>query len=278
MVVAFVMMIPPIYAVTDSTMQRTNVGVAAFTHHHPFAKALGTMESSSSNTYNNNARLDDAFSTPTSITTDEQKINVARNFLHTGNGFYAPPNPSLFSNDFVFRAPVVGPLCKIDYLATMNLFSLWIALPDIQANDYGWTVDPNSLDDTTTVVRCYVRNTGTHTGPLNVGSVTLPPTGNVYIGATESIAITLHNNDGTIKSLTAGYVVDRFSGNGGGLGAVAGILVAIGLPVPKPYGNVFRFSQWLGNTFGTNFGPRTISAEEDLPDWYTNPLVGSEGF
>ena len=54
--------------------------------------------------------------------------------------------------------------------------------------------------------------------------------------------------------------------------------MAIGLPVPSPYGSTFRFSQWLGNSLGTKFGPRTISKEEDLPAWWTNPLRGTDGF
>jgi len=205
--------------------------------------------------------------------TDEEKIALAKTFLLEGNGFYSPLQPELFAENFVFRAPVVGPLCKKDYLATMGLFKLWEALPDLEANDFGWCVDPGAPS----TVRVFTRNTGTHSGPLNVGSVVLPPTGKAYEGTVESLSVTL-DESGKVKALTAGYVVDRFGGNGGGLGAIAGILVAIGLPVPKPYGPLFRFSQWLGNTFGSKFGPRTISAEEDLPSWYTNPLRGSEGF
>ena len=41
---------------------------------------------------------------------------------------------------------------------------------------------------------------------------------------------------------------------------------------------VLQNSQWLGNTFGSKFGPRTISKDEDLPEWYKDPLRGSEGF
>jgi hypothetical protein len=209
----------------------------------------------------------------TAVATEVDKIALAKEFLLKGNGLYSPLQPDLFADDFVFRAPIVGPLCKKDYIATMSLFSLWDALPDMEANDYGWCVDPNNPN----TVRVFVRNTGTHTGPLNVGSVVLPPSGSSYEGTTESIAVTL-DEAGKVKSLTAGYVVDRFAGNGGGLGAIAGILVSIGLPVPKPYGLLFRFSQWLGNTFGSTFGPRTISKEEDLPAWWTSPLRGSEGF
>eukprot|EP00802_Teleaulax_amphioxeia_P017560 Tamp_17721.p1 GENE.Tamp_17721~~Tamp_17721.p1 ORF type:complete len:236 (+),score=36.00 Tamp_17721:59-709(+) len=213
-------------------------------------------------------------------TAQAEEISIARaqTFLLEGNGFYAAPQPDLFAEDFVFRAPVVGPLCKKDYLQTMGLFKLWEALPDMSANAFGWCVVPSKRGDVSgeVTVRVYVQNTGTHTGPLDVGSLVIPPSGKSYEGTTESIAITL-NPDGKVKMLTAGYVVDRLSGNGGGLGAVAGILVAIGLQVPKPYGNVFRFSQWLGNTFGSRFGPRTISKPEDLPSWWTDSRIGSEG-
>lgn len=210
---------------------------------------------------------------------DDAAIAAAKTFLLEGNGFYSALQPELFADDFVFRAPVVGPLCKRDYLETMGVFRLWEALPDIEANSFGWCVEPPapaSLPGTTTV-RTFVRNTGTHTGPLNVGSAVLPPSGKPYEGATETIAITV-DASGKVRKLTAGYVCDRFAGNGGGLGAIAGILVSIGLPVPKPYGALFRFSQWLGNTFGSRFGPRTISADADLPAWYTDRRRGSEGF
>ena len=49
------------------------------------------------------------------IDSDETKIEAARKFLLEGNGLYAPPRPELLAEDFVFRAPVVGPLCKTDY-------------------------------------------------------------------------------------------------------------------------------------------------------------------
>jgi hypothetical protein len=248
--------------------KRIKLLMAAATLHRVAAFAMISSTRATSHT-----QLSLAATPAATMVTDDQKIASARRFLIDGNGFYAPPKPELLADDFVFRAPVVGPLCKADYIATMTLFKLWEALPDIKANDYGWVVDPSSP----MTVRCFVRNTGTHAGPLDVGSVVLPPSGKRYEGSTESISITL-NGDGKVRALTAGYVVDRFAGNGGGLGAVAGILVAIGLPVPKPYGPVFRFSQWLGNTFGAKFGPRTISSEEDIPTWYTNPLRGSEGF
>lgn len=215
------------------------------------------------------ARLDDAAA-----------IAAAKTFLLEGNGFYSPLQPALFADDFVFRAPVVGPLCKRDYLETMGLFSLSTALPDIEANAFGWCVAPATAGDLpgSTTVRVFVRNTGTHSGPLNVGSLVLPPSNKPYYGTTESIAITLDDASARVRKLTAGYVVDRFEGNGGGLGAVAGILVAIGLPVPKPYSLPFRFSMWLGNTFGSKFGPRTISKDEDLPAWWRDERRGTEGF
>lgn len=213
--------------------------------------------------------------TTTSATNDE-KIKLAQEFLLNGNGFYAAPKSDLFSEEFVFRAPVVGPLCKKDYINTMSLFSLWTALPDMEANAYGWCVDPTPEEEGTTTVRVFVRNTGTHSGELNVGSTILEPTGTRYEGTVEALSITIDDKNNKVKKLTAGYVVDRFAGNGSGLGAVAGILSAMGLPVPKPYGKVFSLSMWLGNTFGSQFGPKTISADSDIPSWYTSPERGNE--
>ena len=81
-----------------------------------------------------------------------------------------------------------------------------------------------------------------------------------------------------MRKLTVGYVVDRFEGNGGGLGAAAGILTGIGLYVPKPGSKRWKFSQWLGNKFGTKFGPRSISKDEDLPAWWKDARRGADGF
>ena len=76
------------------------------------------------------------------IAVETDKVALAQEFLLRGGGFYTPAQPDLFAKDFVFRAPVVGPLCKNDYLSTMGLFKLWEALPDMEANDYSWCVDP----------------------------------------------------------------------------------------------------------------------------------------
>jgi len=224
---------------------------------------------------------DEASKIRLSAADEDTAIAAAKTFLLEGNGFYSPVQPSLFADDFVFRASVVGPLCKRDYLETMGIFSLSEALPDIKANAYGWCVAPATAGDLpgTTTVRVFVRNTGTHTGPLNllnVGWLMLPPSGKSYEGTTESLAITLDDASAKVRKLTVGYVVDRFEGNGGGMGGLFGILYAIGLPVSnKPASPPFRFAQWLGNTLPS--APRSISKDEDLPAWFRDERRGSEG-
>ena len=51
-------------------------------------------------------------------------------------------------------------------------------------------------------VRVFVRNTGTHTGPLDVGAAVVPPSGKSYEGTTEAIAITLDDASAKVRKLT----------------------------------------------------------------------------
>ena len=48
-----------------------------------------------------------------SAAVEDAAITAAKTFLD-GNGFYSPLQKGLFADDFVFRAPVIGPLCKVE--------------------------------------------------------------------------------------------------------------------------------------------------------------------
>ena len=60
---------------------------------------------------------------PVPTTTPSPLIELAETFITSQSGFYSPHNSDMFSDEFVFRGPVVGPLNKADYLNTMDTVS-----------------------------------------------------------------------------------------------------------------------------------------------------------
>lgn len=64
-----------------------------------------------------------ATTAPVPATTSSPLIELAETFITSQSGFYSPHNSDMFSDEFVFRGPVVGPLNKADYLSTMNTVS-----------------------------------------------------------------------------------------------------------------------------------------------------------
>lgn len=61
-------------------------------------------------------------------------IMLANEILYTKSGFYSPYDESVYSEEFVFRGPYIGPLNKEDYLETMDTFGIYKAIPDISPN------------------------------------------------------------------------------------------------------------------------------------------------
>ena len=111
----------------------------------------------------------------------------------------------------------------------MRSFGLRSAFPNLDAHAYDWRVDryePHRVWFTTRV-------TGTQAGELRFGSKAIKATGRSVQGAPECNSYTF-NAAGEATSFTGGYVIDRRVGNTKGLGAVFGILAAIGAPVPRP--------------------------------------------
>ena len=58
---------------------------------------------------------------PATDLSGEHLIDLTKEFLDTGTGFYSALRPELMSDDFIFRGGVVGPLNKKDYCRTMEL-------------------------------------------------------------------------------------------------------------------------------------------------------------
>jgi hypothetical protein len=190
----------------------------------------------------------------------EKLIAKAKDMVANGSGFYSPPNEDGFSEEFVFRGPLVGPLNKKDYLFTLGSFKIYEAFPDLKSNAWGFSVDPENPNK----VWFMVRNTGTFKNDLtpspNVPS--LKANGKKLKGCPETHSL-LFDDDMKVKALTVGYVADRFEGNTNGLGAVNGLLFAIGIKLPPQ--PIYRLFQELTNGVGGN--PRAYST--DLPKWWT---------
>ena len=134
--------------------------------------------------------------------------------------------PELLAESFQFVAPVVGPLKKAEFVAAFNSFDLLQAFPDMQFRYHNFRVDP--LEPSR--VWYTARALGTHTGPF---AGTLPATGKRVDSPPQACSMCF-DTAGRCTQLTVGYVMDKQLGNTGGLGAVFGILYAIGYPLPFP--------------------------------------------
>jgi len=204
-------------------------------------------------------------------THSEVLIEKAKDMLYTKSGFYSNYDETAYSNEFVFRGPFIGPLNKKDYLNTMDAFGIWKAIPDINPNAWGFSIDPKDPNR----VWFMVRNTGTFNGqPIAPGSINYKPNGATLDGCPETFSM-LFDEEQKLKYLTVGYVADRFEGNTDGQGAAVGIFNAVGLPFPK-VGPLQRFAQWFG-TEVLALGPVSYSVD-GVPDWWKDETVGSGGY
>lgn len=212
-----------------------------------------------------------AESTTKTVKESEVLIQLAKEFLYTQSGFYSPVNETVFSNEFVFRGPIVGPLNKDDYIRVMDTFQIYDAVPDINPNAFGYTIDPIEP----TRVWFFVRNTGTFTGTKGLGlgyGLSVPSNNKTINGCVETFSITF-DDDCKVKYLTVGYVADRFIGNTGGYGAAFGIFHAVGLPLPK--GPILRTFQYIASEILDS--PAKTYSVQNLPTWWTSPFKASDG-
>ena len=54
------------------------------------------------------------------VATKLDVVELTKEFLATSTGYYSPVDPERLDPDFVFRAPTIGPLNKMDYINTMT--------------------------------------------------------------------------------------------------------------------------------------------------------------
>lgn len=155
----------------------------------------------------------------------------AKEILAAEFGTRASDDASAYlADDFQFVAPIIGPLSRAEFVRAFGSFKLKDAVPDIRDNAW-FRVDPLEPNR----VWFFSRPTGTHTGPLRFGGTTIAPTGKRIEAAPQASSM-LFNEDGRAYTLTVGYTIDKRVGNSNGLGALLGILYAVGKPVPVPEG------------------------------------------
>ena len=207
-----------------------------------------------------------------------------------GNGYNDYDDPSsILAEDFVFRSPVIGPLTKWDYIEALDYFRVYESFPDINPNCYGFTVDVVEP----LKVRFFVKATGTYQNPLGgfLGSAAAklnPPDGRQYMGATEAWSITFNDLDRMqVKSISAGYVVDRFEEDGflsttKGKGLVYGILNTIGMDYlpSSPGSKSLELTQWLTGQFSKGgpdaLFPKMSSDPKTIPQWWSDKRLGAK--
>eukprot|EP00529_Nitzschia_sp_RCC80_P030511 CAMPEP_0113485098 /NCGR_PEP_ID=MMETSP0014_2-20120614/24308_1 /TAXON_ID=2857 /ORGANISM="Nitzschia sp." /LENGTH=291 /DNA_ID=CAMNT_0000378733 /DNA_START=144 /DNA_END=1019 /DNA_ORIENTATION=+ /assembly_acc=CAM_ASM_000159 len=269
---AFMPMSMPMPATTATLLiQKSNSSMRRLaTAVEETAASFSEPSSSSSSTTSSSPQLPPIETAPAA---DHPLIQAAHKFAYSQSGFYSPYDESMFSDEFVFRGPYIGPLNKQDYFSTMDTFGIYKAFPDISPNCFGYSIDPQNPNR----VWFMVRNTGTFTGEPGLGfggDAYFPPNGATLQGSPETFSI-IFDEDQKVKHLTVGYVADRFEGNTAGKGAAVGIFHVIGLPFPSP-GPGLKLAQWLG-TEVANMGAKSYSTE-NIPSWWKSEEKASEGY
>jgi len=156
-------------------------------------------------------------------------IEKVREVLLSEFGTKEGADGSCLADDFQFVAPIVGPLSKKEFVRAFGSFKVRDALPDLAGNSW-FQVDPLEPNR----VWSFSRDTGTHTGTLNFARA-IPPTGKRVEMPPQATSM-LFNEQGQVYTMTVGYTMDKRIGNSNGLGAMFGILKAVGNPLPVPEG------------------------------------------
>ncbi|KAL0054639.1 hypothetical protein WJX82_000353 [Trebouxia sp. C0006] len=183
---------------------------------------------------------------------EEKLISMAKQLFGSSSG---QKDPSVLSDDFRFEFPIVS-LSKEEYLKATGTFNLEEAFPNLASHPYHWRVDPYE----TNRVWFTTRVTATHAGPLKFFGKSFKATNKKVLGAPECLSYTF-NEQGKCTSFTGGYIMDRRVGNTKKMGALFGILAAIGGPIPEPETIPYAFfilSNRLSAIFKTILGKLTF--------------------
>ena len=155
-----------------------------------------------------------------------QMISIARDFVSSGFGV---ADPTLLSDSFACTGQMFKLFSKDKYVSGLSKETAAFrrAMPDFEFRPYDFEIDPANQD----TVWFKIRPKGTLTGPFSYK-------GTVYIPNDAAVELPLQLCSVTIKSgkitrVTAGYVLDRFTGTTGGYPGPFGVLFALGYPPSK---------------------------------------------
>ena len=158
-----------------------------------------------------------------------------------------------YARDFRFVAPVVGPFDKDLFVDSLSGFDLQKAFPDLNSNAHHFRVDPFE----TNRVWWSVKYTGKNTGPV----LGRPATGKTVESPVQAQSATF-NEKGEVTKFTIGYVLDKETGNTGGLGGVFGLFYAIGYGLPFPEAQPWRPSPLYGTLMSGNRAIQSFFKEQ----------------
>lgn len=151
--------------------------------------------------------------------------------------------PDWFASDFRFVAPVVGPFDKELFVDSLKSFDLKTAFPEMSSNYHHWRVCPFEPNR----VWYSIKYIGANTGPV-LGK---PATGRSVESPVQAHSITF-NEKGEVTKFTIGYVLDKETGNTGGLGGVFGLFYAIGYALPFREAQPYSPSPLYGTLMSAN--------------------------
>ena len=148
-------------------------------------------------------------------------ITVARSFVTTNLGV---TDPSLLSDSFVCSGPSFDAIDKKSYLLGLSAETAVFqrAMPDFNLRPYSFSVDEAQSD----IVWFKIRPKGTLTGPFSYKGEIYFPNQKVVELPAQQLSVTIRS--GQVTRVTAGYSIDRFTGNTGGLAGSAGVLYSLG--------------------------------------------------
>jgi hypothetical protein len=148
-----------------------------------------------------------------------------------------------FAPEFRFVAPVVGPFDKSEFVDSLKSFDLKTAFPSMSSNYHHWRVCPFEPNR----VWYSVKYIGSNDGPVLGQAATFKK----VESPVQAHSITF-NERGEVAKFTIGYVLDKETGNTGGLGGVFGLFYAIGYALPFPEAQPYSPSPLYGALMGAN--------------------------
>ena len=170
-------------------------------------------------------------------------ISISRDFVSSGFGV---ADPTLLSDSKFSGSGLMFKVNKQRYLSALGQESAAFrrAMPDFEFRPYDFEVDPVKPN----TVWFKIRPKGTLTGPFSFKGVVYLPNKSVVEMPVQLCSVTVENSK--ITGVTAGYVMDRYTGNTGGYPGAFGVLFVLGYPPSKfdffPPASVVR--QFFGRT------------------------------